>query len=281
MGLTSRRGPQHFGEALARVAVFNGPVWMTFTPIGRPVEWLRAHVEGVPEEDLPPKEEWEQHAFKLTVEDCTTVDGIVVRTPESIAAQAAACPVGQEGQRLRGEWEGVTEGRAIPGFNPVDHVRERSELLALLPEYAPQWRLSFDHGEGHLKKIALVMARIGRTFLVLGEYRGPGNTTEHDDAEAVLDLLDELADEGADVSADVIGLHGYAVGDSNNTAGLGGGGRAPPGAKFNDFLEHAFAQALDRDEPPVLSSTFPTRARGSVVTPGKRPSTPRSSRAAC
>jgi hypothetical protein len=257
-------GAQHFGEALARVAVFNGPAWMTFTPIGRPVEWLRHHVEGDRETGAPPKEEWEQHSYQLAVEPCTTVDGLPIRDEASIAAQVAACPVGQEGQRLRGEWEGVTQGRALPGFDPSAHVRPLSELVQLLNGHTPEWRLGFDHGEGHQKKIALVTARIGRTFLVLGEYRGPGNTTEHDDAAAVLEVLAQLREAGADVSAELIGLRGRAIGDSNS-AGLGGSGRAAAGAKFNDFLERAFALALHLELPPFRIEV-PYKGPGSVQT---------------
>lgn len=243
--------PLHFGEAMRGIAVQNGPVWMTLTPIGRPVGWLRTYIEGDPERDIPPKGDWEQFVLVLEVEACTTVDGLVVRTAETIAKQTTDCPPGQEGQRLRGEWEGVSEGRAIPAFLPDRHILSPEQIAADLANLANvEIRLSWDHGEGTGNQICYLTVRSGTSAWVLDELVAPVNSTPVMLATAAVEML-----KGWSIRPDTVGR---AFGDVNS-AGLIGGGR-----KYNDFLEDAFKVVLRLGREPFRIDN-PPKGPGSVA----------------
>ena len=186
----------HFGGALSRVAVAKGPVWMTFTPINRPVAYLRLHVEGDPKTGKPPQSEWEQHRPKLTQADCTTIMGRVIRDAASIKAQVADYTRSQINQRVNGEWEGLSDTRAFEAFNELKHETRKGA-------YPPGWvtgdnvttsiGIGADHGE-HVGNQVAILARWQihggtRRVWITGESVNTTITTEVEDAKALIEML--------------------------------------------------------------------------------------------
>ena len=86
----------HFGEARSRVAVNEAPIFMAFTPIGRPATWLRNWVEGNPDTGDPAQEDWDIHRIKLTPENCPH------RSAESIEKQIRGYGPWEYAQRVAG-----------------------------------------------------------------------------------------------------------------------------------------------------------------------------------
>lgn len=236
-----------FGGAISRVAVTEGPVWMDFTPIGRPTGAFREHIEGNPETGALPREAWEQHRPRLTQADCTTVSGRVVRSRASIEAQCAAYSPWEYEQRVNGEWEGVSLGRRLSAFSEACYLDEDEEIRV---GDGDEIRVGIDHGEGDGKEMAYVGLVSGRRYALLGEYTGTASATPREHADGILAVLKAL------------GLSVYEVtrwfGDTNS-AGLIGAG-----TKYNTFLEYAFADALGVPTCPFSIET-PPKGKGSVL----------------
>lgn len=226
--------PDIWGEAMTRVAVKQGPAWMTLTPIGRPVEWLREHIEGDPNEGLAPREDWEQHRIKLNLEDCPH------RTPESIAAQISGYSTWELPQRRDGDWEGLDVDRKIDAFGP-DNVGEP------VGGKAYKVGLTMDHGENAGKECALVgcWSRELRRLFIVEEYQSPGVTTIDEDADGVRAAL-------ARRGWGVVNLD-KAVGDINTA------GKAKPGARINELFETALGVAFDTPDKAAGSVEFGVR----------------------
>jgi len=232
---------QHFGEALSRVAVrrlpsgARAPVFMTFTPIGRPVGWLRQAVEGVDGE--PPAEDWDQIVIKLTPEDCPH------RSPESLREQAAGYLPSEYQQRVNGAWQGVTFERLFSGFN--DSVLFEDDEL---PDREWGVGLTWDHGERSHSEVCLLFAYDGaaREVLVIDEHTSKGRTTTAQDAQATLAMLDR---HGLSVAA-VTRAHG-----DTNSAGKNAL------ISVNRLLEESIAEAvgLPAHSPPfrILGASKP------------------------
>lgn len=235
----------HFYEITARVLATGGPIWMTFTPVGRPVEYLRRHVEGDPEHGIAPAEPWTQIVPKLSVEDCTTVGaGLQVRTQEQIDAQRAKYRGSPEyKQRVEGDWEGASEGRRLPAFTDA-HVVDDEQL----PKKIDEVRLSTDHGTTVGAQVAYLLGIAGKRVYLLDEWVGQGNTSSRDDARAMLAMLRRYG----------LTVHhvAKAFGDVNSA------GKNQGGATMNQKLEEAFMEELGLTSPP-----FPVRAprKGSVT----------------
>lgn len=183
-----------WGEIISRVATSGGPIWLTMTPFGVPVEWLRKRVSGYPDQGKPPTEDWDEHRLRLQFED------LPWRTPEDIQIQREEYSTAEAGQRINGEWEGVAETRALE-----DYVAE-SCMVAELPE-RPQWEvlLGFDHGRaaGHeicilvlyddgrpLRQAAGSMGERRKPYMVAyDEFVNPGRSNTEQDAEGVRAML--------------------------------------------------------------------------------------------
>ena len=231
-----------FGGAMSRVAQAMGPAWMTFTPYGRPVDWLRLHIEGDATRRIAPREVWEQHRPRLAEEDCTTVGGRVIRSSESIAVQIAGYTRGEINQRVYAEWEGMSEDRAFFAFNDDLHVREEVDWPNARGEQ--EVHMSFDHGES-LSQVGLV-ARVQmeptRCVHITSEYVAPRATTEEEDAVGALQML---AEDG--LRLDHVDR---AVGDINSS-GKAGGGRS-----INARLSEALNTAANFPEVlvPILNA---------------------------
>lgn len=200
-----------FSEALTRIAVRGGPVWMSFTPIGRPVEWLRDHVEGT--ESEPAREDWEQYRIGLTVEDCPH------RTQESINVQLASYLPSEMPQRARGEWEGSVTEREMECFE-LDLIKD-IELKDLGRCYLG---LSLDHGEKKSRQTAILIAWNKDFTVVLDEYVSESATNIDDDSRAILELLQRNK-----VGITELDL---AVGDINSA------GKLARGTTVNQELSH-------------------------------------------
>lgn len=230
-----------------------GPVWRTLTPIARPVDYLRIEVEGNPDTGEPPREEWETHRPQLTVEDCLTLDGRAVRPQATIERQIAACPPWEAGQRLRGEWEGLTTGRRLGGF---------TEHSVLLPEELPQefdaCRVGFDHGEGEGAQYACAWLHCAGKWYLCVEVVMPAHSTPRETARAVIAAWKRFGVAPHFVAAKTKPESG-AWGDINTSGLLGGG------IKFNEFLERAFAAEMGLSNPPFEIHT-PMKGKGSVGT---------------
>lgn len=241
----------HFGGALSRVAVAEGPAWMTFTPVARPTGYLRRHVEGDPETGEGPREEWLQVRPSLTEADCTTIGGTVIRSAESIARQTAAYGAWEFAQRVYGEWEGISLDRRLKGFS---EACVWDGQITVDFDAGDELRVSMDHGEGAGKQLVYLSVLRRRkhrapVVYVLREWSGQGSTTARQVAGAILEVL-------RSVNASVHHLK-RIVGDVNS-AGLAGGG-----ARYNELVEAELADLLGVTESPI-HITIPAKGRGSV-----------------
>jgi len=233
----------HFSEARSRVAVASasaagGPVIMGFTPIGRPVDWLRDTVAGNPETGSTPREEWDLHRVALTPENCPH------RTPEDIQTQIESYGPWEYRQRVLGEWDGVSVDRWIPGF---------SELCVFGDDEAPRnveaVGLGWDHGERPGASVCYLVAWAGDRLWVLAEYMSKERNTPKTEAIEIRDMLKPWG----------IGLHQIdeARGDSNSAGRLG------LGISVNETLERAFADLAGSSRPP-FQIRVPYKGRGSI-----------------
>jgi hypothetical protein len=236
-----------FGGAISRVAVSQGPVWMDFTPIGRPTGAFREHIEGNAELGTPPREAWEQHRPRLTQADCTTSSGRIIRSAASIEAQVAAYSPWEYEQRVNGEWEGVSVGRRLSAFSESCYIDDDEEIRVGDED---ELRVGIDHGEGDGKEMAYLGLVSGRRYTLLGEYVGKAGATPREHASGILSMLQARGLSVYDIA--------HWIGDVNS-AGLIGAG-----TKYNTFLEYAFADELGVSTCPFSIET-PPKGKGSVA----------------
>lgn len=135
-----------FYENLGRLLDFGGWMLVTCTPAGYPLKWFKKIVEA---EDT----DWEQYTVKFNRLSCPWY------TEEMIndwINQWIKTP-GQYGQRINGDWEGVTEGRFFAGFDFDKHVKSR-DLNRGLSSPTLKWRLGLDHGQGENREVGVLCA---------------------------------------------------------------------------------------------------------------------------
>ena len=220
-----------YSELLARLLVKRGSMWLTTTPIGRPVEWLQDEIKAGKVAD---------HRFDLTVENCPHL------TQGQIDDIAARYLPAEKLQRLHGHFEGLTPDRFFEAF---DDKQIRDEY----PDQVCHLAIGIDHGE-----------RVGREFAVLiawekeadpprvwclDEYTNTKRTDPEDDAAGILAMLQRH-----DISPHEID---YAVGDINSA------GKGFAGVRVNKALEAAIAHKLNRDPAPFYIRPA-KKGRGSV-----------------
>ena len=225
----------HFGEARSRIAVNSAPCWMGFTPLGRPTEWLRDWVEGNPDTNEPPKEDWNVQRIKLNAENCPH------RTPESIEEQIAAYGPWEYAQRVEGAWSGIS----------VDAWISFSEenIFEDVPTNIEAIGLGWDHGEKPGASVCYLVAFDGYRLWVLDEYCSQERNTPKVEAKEIKEMVESWG----------ISLHQIteARGDSNSAGRLG------LGHSVNDLLERSFADLCGTSRPP-FNIKVPWKGSGSV-----------------
>lgn len=227
----------HFSEALTRVAVSGGPCVMSFTPIGRPCDWLRHHCSGNPDTGEPPIQEWDIHRIKLTPENCPH------RSAESIEKQIESYGPWEYAQRVNAAWEGVTTDRWI-SFS-------EDNLFTDPPKNVEAIGLGWDHGERPGASVCYLVAFDGSKLWVLDEYVSQERNTPQAEAMEILEILKSWGIKPTQIDK--------AIGDSNSAGRLG------LGLKVNELLERAFAHCAGSSRPPFPIGV-PYKGRGSVRT---------------
>jgi hypothetical protein len=220
--------PDIYAECVSRTIQTRGVVFLTLTPIGRPVKWLRDLVDGrLPDEAHTISE----HHYTMSAEHCPWMSEAQVQ--EAIAA----VPYYDRPQRVLAEWEGLTVGRCFSAFTPESIVEGLSPMEGWLLDSAPvRLVLAADHGEKAAHSFWMLLAyqvdRRGRglpriRMRVLGEYANAAGADDLEDAHAVRDMVEALG-----LRLDHVD---FGVGDIN-TAGKSKGGR-----KLNDLMTEHFA----------------------------------------
>ena len=228
----------HFQGLRARLSMDMGPIWISATPVGRPVSWLKNILEGSQEESIEPEPGWHVQHVPLTIENAPH------RTVEDIDAQISECSPWEYQQRILSEWDGITKGRWVSGFtegNIFDDEEAPSKVEAI--------GLGWDHGERPGKSICYLVVFDGLTVWVLDEYSNEDRSTPSSEAEAVVEMLERWGLSMSDVSD--------ARGDVNS------GGRLGMGFTMNELLMRAFSHIAGTSRPPFRIAV-PYKKRGSV-----------------
>lgn len=175
---------QQFHEAMQRIADAEGPVWMTFTPFGRPVTWLKLHIEGDEKRQIPPKERWDQFIVELAPEN------VPHRSKRSIMKQIAGIPIEQYAQRVEAQWEGIITDRRMQGFKEAN---KRSSLDTIQYGLDHGWKFGIccDHGDtaGHQVVVLIAWNDERQVAWAIDEYISAERTTPRMDARQVVIML--------------------------------------------------------------------------------------------
>ena len=234
-----------WSELVARVTAHRGTIAITYTPIGRPVDWLREKCEAG---------EITDHHYTLTVANCHPVGSLYAfKRREAIEEFRRACLSIERAQRCDAAWEGVAEGRVFEAF--ADHL--------VIDDAVPNTRVEIGIGVDHGAKAGRQCAVLVATAMVNGkprawvldEARSDGRTGAEDDAKNILQMLSR---------------HGWTLGDVDYWRGA----RAHSGdwrgnQKSNRDLRRALATMtglpLDRLPEALQRMTTPKKWQGSVA----------------
>jgi hypothetical protein len=235
LGIDELPKRSHWSEARSRVAVNSAPVFMCFTPIGRPAEFLRDWCEGNPSTGEPAREDWDVQRVKLSPENCPH------RDPESIRNQIAGYGPWEYAQRVEGAWEGISTDAWI-SFSE-DNIFEDP------PTGIERLGIGWDHGEKPGASVAYLVGWDGYRLWVLDEYASNDRNTPKAEAKEIAEMLRAWG----------VGLHQIdeARGDANSAGRLG------LGFSVNELLERAFADLLGQSRPP-FNIQVPWKGSGSV-----------------
>jgi hypothetical protein len=220
-------------ENIFRVMARQGWLWLTATPIGRPVEYLRTVAEA---EDSA----WTQYVAPLSHANCPWYG---VEQVDEWLTEARAFPDSYE-QRINGAWEGTTQSRTFTGF----------DSSCLIGEDDPQPKgckigVGLDHGEHAGSQVAVLVAWNASGIWVLDEAVSKTATTPAQDAVAIREML--LAN-GLDVH-----MVDVWIGDVNSVGKLGAG------YKVNEILGLALAREAGHARQGFKINT-PQKGAGSV-----------------
>lgn len=180
-----------FSEVLKRLTRTNGDLWMTFTPVNRPVGWVRKRVDARKLHDLHFRLEPENLRFvdngePIRLEDGTVcdqawIDRFIADTPDQ------EVPV-----VCHGEWEFRVDGAYLAKvWDPTRMVSEQ------VPDVDLEYALGIDFGDRPGKQVVVLLAidEVGDGeghpwVYVLDEYVATtGRETPEDDAKGVLAML--------------------------------------------------------------------------------------------
>lgn len=187
------------------------PMWLTYTPIGRPLEYLRLHVEGDPTRGIPPREDWSLHQIRLTEDDCPHL------APRTIAAMLQSYRADEYAQRVLGEWDGPTFDRVLDGWTS-------DAISSEMPEADWEVGLGIDHGErAGAESVVLLAWQTGRPVIwVLDEWESTRGTEPAEDAREIRAMLLRRGLQVSDLA--------MVVGDTNSA------GKQAVGRRINDLL---------------------------------------------
>lgn len=220
-----------YSELLARLLVKKGTLFLTMTPVGRPVDWLIDEIEEGRLSD---------HRFNLSVENCPHLG------QEQIEAIAHKYLPHERPQRMHGHWHGESPDRFFEAFSGLAISEE-------LPRGEVRIAIGIDHGEGVGKEAAILMYYIDGDFpkiWVIDEYINKKRTDPDEDAFGILKMLRKH-----DINPQEVDL---AVGDINSV-GKGGGG-----IKVNDALSEAIRRQTKSKVVPIVIRSA-RKGRGSVM----------------
>lgn len=226
--------PEMYAESVSRLVQTGGCLYMTLTPIGRPVDWLREVVEdGVISETH----------YSLSTKSCPWM------TQEQVDEAIAVCLPSQRPQVIYGDWDGVTPDRYFAAFDD-DMVTDE------LPDVELQIGLGIDHGEDVGREVALLCAfeRDPKRPKVwfLDEYVSAGKTGIEADALGIVTML-ERAGFGPEAVDE-------ARGDTNSA------GKSQAGYAINTLLTESIATLSGYPEHSPPFRIKPARkGPGSVV----------------
>jgi len=220
-----------YSELLARLLVRRGHLFLTMTPIGRPIDWLIEEIEQGRLSD---------HRFDLSPDNCPHLGA------DQIEGIAAKYLPHERPRRLHGHWKGDATDRYFESFDDRCISDEQ-------PHGEVGIGLGIDHGEGIGKEAAILVAfeRDGDhpAMWILDEYTNTKRTDPEEDAAGILAML-----ERHNISPREVDI---AVGDVNSA------GKASGGAKVNDLLTAAIAAKLGAYRAP-FHIRAPKKGRGSV-----------------
>lgn len=221
-----------YSELLARLMVKYEPgvtgMYLTMTPINRPVEWLIDEVN---------RGKISYHRFDLTPENCPHL------TPQQIELISDSYLPHERDQRLHGHWHGETRARYFDAYDErcVTDVRPRGEV---------EIGLGIDHGEKIGSQVAVLVAHVEGRVWILDEYRNETRTDPEDDAEGILEMLDRNHIRPHEVTV--------AVGDINSM------GKGYPAMKISEAITAAITKKLRLQRPPFhINSAM--KSAGSVA----------------
>lgn len=133
-----------FIENMTRLLDRNGFMLVTCTPAGYPLKWFKEMVEA-------DDSEWEQYTVKFNRLSCPWYNEKQIKDWIDRWRKMPGC----YGQRINGDWEGITVGRFFTGFNPEKHVKGRDRGLS---SSTLKWRLGLDHGQGENREVGTLCA---------------------------------------------------------------------------------------------------------------------------
>lgn len=230
-----------FNEALRATNRWAAPMWVTLTPISRPVQWFRERVEGVdgrPPDDVEPDgtPTWRQWVPALSKVECPWMTDARIETIRN------ETDPDERPQRLEGAWEGPTSDRffaCMSGAAVVPQVPEGSYSRVIVP---------IDHGEGAGHEFALLLLWDGRRVVIADEYVNDRATTPEQDAPGIVAMLARNRAHPANVDE--------WVGDVNSS------GKSGAGRRVNDDLGRAIGTLVEA--PSLVRFRTPNKAAGSV-----------------
>lgn len=220
-------------ENLFRVKAKDGWFWLTATPIGRPVEYLKKVIE---DEDST----WTEHVAPLSHANCPWYTQAQV---DAWIAEARLFPDSFE-QRINGAWEGTTQERTYSGFDSTCLITADMPM----PK-GVKIGVGIDHGEHAGSQVAILTAWNADGLWALDEEVSTKATTPTDDAKAIRRMLMRN-------SLDVASVDVW-VGDINSA------GKSMAGYKVNEILAFELCKDAGYHKQAINIAT-PVKGPGSV-----------------
>ena len=227
--------PDMYTESMSRLVQTGGCLYMTLTPVGRPVGWIRDVVEdGVLSETH----------YGLSTDACPWM------TQDQVEEAIRVCLPSERAQVCFADWDGVTPDRYFAAF-------DATMISDSLPQAEGQIGLGSDHGEDVGREVCLLIAvqqhPTRPRIWFLDEYVSQGKTGIEADALGIVAMLDR-----AGLSVESVD---EARGDTNSAGKTHAGGYA-----INTLLTEAIGRACGfPDHSPPFRIKPARKGPGSVV----------------